>query len=142
MIVSAHNLEGNQVEIHADGHTLLADELPKDGTGLGPNPYKFLLAALAACKIMTVQMYARRKEWPLTDVRVSLEIEKMYARDCEDCMSGGDAKVDVIHQSIQFGGDLTDKQLARLEEIADRCPVHRTLTSETKIRKVSLEPAA
>jgi putative redox protein len=134
MIVTARNLTGYEVEIDADGHRLLADEKPEGGPTEGPNPYALLLASLAACKIMTVQLYAERKGWELEGVHVSLDTHKIYAKDCEDCVSDPDAKVDIIEQEISFEGDLSDEQLARLAEIADRCPVHRTLTSETKIR--------
>ena len=85
---------------------------------------------------MTVRMYAERKEWPLGAVNVSLSIHKVYARDCEDCESDDDAKVDIIEENFSFEGDLSDEQRERLAWIADRCPVHRTLTGETKIRRV------
>lgn len=141
MIVSAKNLTGYQVEIDADGHRLVADEHPKGEPTQGPNPYALLLASLAACKIMTVRMYAQRKGWPLKGVQVSLDTRKIYARDCEDCESDPNAKVDIIEQELSFDGELTDEQVERLAEIADRCPVHRTLTSETKIRTKFSEPS-
>lgn len=136
MKVTAHSLEGLQVEIEAAGHRVLADERPKGGPSAGPNPYALLLSALAACKIMTARLYAERKGWPLEHVSVELSIEKIYARDCEDCESDPDARVDIIEQTIAFKGQLSQEQLERLAEMADKCPVHRTLTSETKIRSV------
>jgi len=134
--VIARNETGYKVEIEAAGHHLFADESPKDDQPTaGPNPYALLLASLAACKAMTVRLYAERKDIPLEAVNVNLSIHKVYARDCEDCESDDDAKVDIIEEEISFEGDLTEEQLERLAWIADRCPVHRTLTSETKIRQ-------
>lgn len=136
MDVTARNEVGYQVEIEAAGHHLHADERPDEGPTTGPNPYALLLSSLAACKAMTVRMYANRKEWPLDAVNVSLSIHKIYAKDCHDCESDDDAKVDIIEEQLSFEGDLTDEQRDRLAWIADRCPVHRTLTSETKIRRM------
>lgn len=134
MIVTARSLTGYQVEINAGRHQFLADEPFDIGEDKGPNPYDLLLASLASCKIITTQMYARRKEWPLEGVEVSLSTHKIYARDCEDCESDPNAYVDIIESEVTFRGALTTEQLDRLGEIADRCPVHRTLTTETKIR--------
>ena len=133
--VIARSLANLQVEINANNHAILADEpISLGGDNQGPNPYDLFLSALAACKVMTVHMYARRKQWPVDVVKVALEHQKVYAQDCEECESNPKAKVDVIECQIHFEGDLTEEQIERLAEIADRCPVHRTLTSETKIR--------
>lgn len=126
--------ENYQVEISTDNHRWLADEPVGVGDGTGPNPYQLLLSALGACTAMTVQMYARRKNWPLTGVEVELDTRKVHARDCADCMSEPDTRVDIIDLALTLRGDLTPEQRQRLEEIANRCPVHRTLTTETKIR--------
>ncbi len=135
MAITARNLTYTKVEIKSDRHTLVADEpIEYGGSDEGPNPYDFLLSALAACKVMTAQMYARRKDWPLEEVTVSLDTYKIHARDCEDCESDPNARVDIIEGKIYFKGNLTNEQRVRLKEIADRCPVHRTLTTETKIR--------
>lgn len=135
MAITARSLSYTKVEIKSGRHTLIADEPIEYGGGdEGPNPYDFLLSALAACKVMTAQMYARRKGWPLEEVSVSLDTYKIHARDCEDCDSDPNARVDIIEVKIGFKGDLTSEQRERLKEIADRCPVHRTLTTETKIR--------
>ena len=139
MKIQARSLEKYQVEITAGEHRLVSDEPPDVGDGAGPGPYGLLLGALGACKVMTVQMYARRKKWPLEDVRVSLQTHKIHARDCEECDSDPNAKIDVIEVEIGFDGDLTPKQIERLREISERCPVHRTLTSETKIHTRLIE---
>ena len=127
--------------ISAGGHTLLADE-PESvgGTGSGPNPYDLLLASLGACTAMTLHMYAARKKWMLDDVQVSLRHSKVHAEDCVDC-EGADRKVDLIERDIHLVGDLDETQRARLLEIADKCPVHRTLTSEVRI-VTKLDPLA
>ena len=134
MIVNSRSLTGYQVEITTGIHRFVADEPIGTGDDAGPDPYALLLAALGACKIMTVQMYARRKNWPLEGAEVSLTIHKIHARDCEDCESDPNARVDIIDAELTFHGDLKPEQVNRLAWIADRCPVHRTLTSETKIR--------
>ena len=139
MRVTAKSKQNLQVDIQAGPHVLLADEPRQDGgDDAGPSPYDLLLSALAACKVMTVHLYARRKDWPVETVTVKLDHEKIHARDCEDCESDGSAKIDVITCEISFEGDLDADQIDRLTQIADRCPVHRTLTSETKIRTTSI----
>ncbi len=130
-VVSRNNL---QVELTAGRHRWLADEPDGLGDDTGPNPYQLLLGALGACTAMTVQMYARRKGWPLEAVEVELDTHKIHARDCEDCESDPDTRVNIVALELTLRGDLTPEQLQRLEEIAGRCPVHRTLTTETKIR--------
>lgn len=134
MVVAGRSLGNLQVEITAGRHQWVADEPVGVGDDAGPNPYDLLLGALAACKVMTCHMYADRKGWPLSAVEVSLDTHKVYARDCDDCESDPKAKVDVIDVTISFEGDLDEQQVQRLTDISERCPVHRTLTSETKIR--------
>jgi putative redox protein len=135
MQITARSLQNLQVEIQAQSHHLLADETINDGgEDLGPSPYAVLLSSLAACKVMTVHLYARRKQWPVETVTIRMQHNKIYARDCEDCVSLPNTKIDLIETEISFEGDLDEEQIKRLAEIADRCPVHRTLTSETKIR--------
>jgi uncharacterized OsmC-like protein/alpha-beta hydrolase superfamily lysophospholipase len=125
-----------QQEISTGKHRLLADEPVKDG-GLdtGPGPYDLLLAALGACTSMTVRLYADLKQIPLQRTQVRLHHEKIYAKDCAECETK-DGKIDRIDRAITFEGELTDEQRKRLLEIADKCPVHRTLKSEVDIRTV------
>jgi putative redox protein len=134
MKVTARHIRDMQVEISAGKHTLLADEPSGFGDDTGPDPYALLLSALGSCKVMTVMMYARRKGWPLSGVEVQLETYKLHAKDCEDCETDPNAKVDIIEVELKFEGDLTSEQIQRLEEMSKRCPVHRTLTGDVKIR--------
>ena len=115
---------------------MLADEPVKAG-GLdsGPGPYDLLLAALGACTAMTVRPYADRKQIPLSRTQVRLRHEKIYAKDCAECETK-EGRIDRIERAITFEGELTAEQRARLLAIADKCPVHRTLTSEVNIRTV------
>ena len=134
MKITAKSSTNFQVRIKAGRHEFIADEPLGIGDDAGPDPYSLLLGSLAACTIMTVQMYARRKNWPLEDVELSLSTRKVHAKDCEDCESDPNARVDIIDRQISFKGDLTPDQIDRLTDIASKCPVHRTLTSETVIR--------
>jgi uncharacterized OsmC-like protein/alpha-beta hydrolase superfamily lysophospholipase len=130
-----------QQEVVVGRHRFLADEPVKaGGLDTGPGPYDLLLAALGACTSMTVRLYADRKKLPLARTHVRLRHEKIYVADCADCESK-DAKIDHIDRVISFEGDLDAATRARLIEIADKCPVHRTLTSRVDIRTVE-EPAA
>ncbi len=114
-------------------HHLLADEPQSVGGGnTGPAPYDLLLAGLGACTSMTMHMYAARKGWPLERAQVALQHEKIHAKDCEDCETRS-GKVDAIQRRIKLDGPLDTEQRAKLLEIADKCPVHRTLHSEIKI---------
>jgi len=119
---------------NADGHHLLADE-PKafGGTNKGLSPYGLVSAGLGACTSMTIRMYARRKGWPLTHVAVDVSHNKAHAQDAGD---QGGAKVDVFHRSIRLDGALDADQRQRLLEIADKCPVHRTLEHSAKVATV------
>jgi putative redox protein len=120
--------------ITAGEHRLVADEPEASGgTDMGPNPYDLLLAALGSCTSATMAMYARRKQWPLETVRVHLRHSKVHATDCADCETKP-ALLDHIERDIELVGALDDEQRARLLEIADRCPVHRTLTSTIDIK--------
>jgi len=121
-------------EIRAGSHLLHSDEpLAAGGTDTGPTPYGLLLAALGACTSMTIALYARRKAWPLTSVTVSLRHSRIYASDCADCETK-EGMLDRIERDIRFSGSLTSEQRDRLLDIANKCPVHRTLTSEIDIQ--------
>jgi putative redox protein len=115
-------------------HRLRADE-PRNlgGDDTGPTPYGLLLSALGACTTMTLQLYAKRKQWPLEGVEVRLHHEKVHARDCEDCETRV-GKIDRIDRELVIQGPLDDAQRTRLLEMADRCPVHRTLHAEVEVR--------
>ena len=121
-------------EIEAGRHRLQADEpVEAGGADAGPSPYDLLLAALGACTSMTIALYARRKQWPVEGVEVRLQHSKIHAADCAECETR-EGKLDRIEREIVLRGPLTDEQRARLLEIAERCPVHRTLISEVNIR--------
>lgn len=139
-VVVYGSAKGFAQEITVRGHRLLADE-PTDagGTDTGPGPYDLLLAALGSCTSMTVALYARRKQWPLASVQVRLRHAKIHAADCEDCETKV-GMLDRIERDIELTGPLDAQQRERLLEIANKCPVHRTLTSEISIRTRLIEP--
>jgi putative redox protein len=122
---SRHNY---QQEIIAGDHIIFADE-PVDvgGDDTGPNPYELLLGALGACTSITLQMYAKRKGWPLEGVEVELIHRRDHARDCEECAET-ETRIDVVELRLDLKGDLDAAQRTRLHEIAQRCPVNQTLT--------------
>ncbi len=114
-------------------HHVLADEpVAYGGTDQGLSPYQFLSAGLGSCTSMTIRMYARRKKWPLEHVEVDVTHDKVHAQDCETC-DGSRNKIDLFRRVIRLRGPLDDAQRQRLLEIADRCPVHRTLHSEIRV---------
>jgi len=126
---------GFSQEITAGRHRLVSDEpVAQGGTDTGPSPYDLLLAALGACTSMTIALYARRKGWPLTEVSVHLRHHRVHAQDCADCETNDGTLLDLIERDVSVVGELSQDQRARIMEIADRCPVHRTLTSEVKIQ--------
>jgi putative redox protein len=119
-------------QITAGHHRLVADEPQPIGADAGPTPYDLLLAALGACTSMTVRMYANRKGWPLERVRVTLRHSRIHAQDCADCETSS-GWIDHIDRDIELTGELDDTQRERLLHIAERCPVHQTLTSEVRV---------
>jgi putative redox protein len=134
--VTARSGKTIRVDIDAGGHRLIADE-PVDagGTGAGPTPYDNLSAGLAACTSMTLQIVARRENIPLEGLEMTVLNDRMYAKDCADCASASG----YIHRftiEVRLLGDLSDAQRKRLQDVAARCPVSKTLTSEIKIDEV------
>jgi putative redox protein len=133
-VVVRGSAAGFAQEISIGPHRLLGDEPSSaGGTDTGPDPYGYLLAALGSCTSITVALYARRKQWPLEAVSVELRHSKVHASDCESCDTK-EGWLDRIERDVTLEGPLSAEQRARLLEIANRCPVHRTLTSEIDIR--------
>jgi putative redox protein len=135
--VPAVSVSGNAAtfvqRVQAGRHQLTSDEpLAAGGTDQGPDPYALLLAALGSCTSMTLGLYARNKGLPLTSVVVQLSHERIHAKDCAECETKT-GFVAHIRRRIELGGSLSPEQRQRLLEIADKCPVHRTLTSEIHI---------
>jgi putative redox protein len=127
--VVVSSCEGLRHEVWAGRHTVVADEPEAlGGTDAGPNPYELLLAALGSCTSMTLLLYARRKSWPLEGVEVRLRHSRIHARDCAECEEK-EGYLDRIEKEIVLDGELSDDQIHRLGEIAERCPVNRTLQS-------------
>jgi uncharacterized OsmC-like protein/alpha-beta hydrolase superfamily lysophospholipase len=129
-------------DIRIGKHRLRADEpLSVGGQGSGPTPYDLLVAGLGACTAMTLRMYAAHKQWPLEDVTVRLNHQKIYTQDCDDCESRN-SRIDRIEREIELAGDLDATQRARLLEIAGKCPVHRTLQTKVVIETALRKPAS
>ncbi len=120
-------------------HYFIADE-PVDfgGKNFGPSPYEFLSAGLAACTVMTIQMYARRKKWDVQNVTCHINYSKDHAIDCEHCEEDS-AKIDTFTRKIKLKGNLSEEQKKKLLEIADKCPVHKTLHTETQVKTKLIE---
>ena len=134
VVVVRGSAKGVAQEVFIGRHHLTADE-PADlgGTDSGPSPYELLLAALGACTSMTVAIYARRRQWPLEEVSVRMKHSKIHAEDCESCETK-EGMLDRVESEIELAGELTAEQRAKLLEIAKKCPVRRTLTSEIDVR--------
>lgn len=122
------------VDVVSDSHHWLADEpTAVGGQNLGPDPYDHLLAALGACTVMTMRMYAKHKKLTVDDFSVTLHHNKDYYKDCKDC-DEKDGRVELITRQIKIVGDITEAERARLLQIADRCPVHKTLHSKLVVK--------
>ena len=120
-------------DVKANGHALVADEPPAlGGTNAGPTPYDYLLTALGSCTAITVRMYADRKGWPLESVTVRAEHGRIHAKDCEECETKS-GRIDHSGLELELEGPLDAEQRERLQEIADKCPVKRTLASEVLV---------
>jgi len=128
--------------VRAGRHVLVADEpIAAGGEDAGPSPYDYLLTALGACTSMTMRLYAERKGIAAERFSVRLSHNKIHAQDCADCETK-DGRIDEIRREISIEGDLPEAERARLMEIADKCPVHRTLTHEIKIRSRLVAPGS
>jgi len=141
-IVVRGDAENFEQEITASKHRLVADEPVSAGGGdAGPDPYDYLLASLGVCTSMTVGLYARRKQIPLENITVSLRHSRIYAKDCEECETE-EGMLDRIDVEVELTGALSAEQHAKLMDIAAKCPVHRTLTSEINIRLRSAQKSS
>jgi putative redox protein len=133
-VIARIGKSGYVTDIMAAGHGLVADEpASMGGTDKGPAPFDFLMAGLGTCKAMTLRMYSDRKQWPLEAVTVKLNHKKIDAVDCETCQTK-EGQLDQFDCEIELSGELDDQQKKRLLQIADRCPVHRTLHSEIIVK--------
>ncbi len=133
VVASLDAEDGFTTSMKVGSHYLLADEPTSfGGNDFGPSPYEFVSAGLSACTAMTVQMYVRRKKWPLENIEVHTSYSKTHAEDCENCEADS-AKIDTFHREIKLMGDLDEKQITRILQIADKCPVHKTLHSKTQV---------
>ena len=139
VVASLDAEDGFTTQMKVGRHYLTGDEpLEFGGNDFGPSPYEFVSAGLSACTAMTLQMYARRKKWDLQNVEVHTSYGKVHAEDCASCESER-SKIDTFKREIKFTGELDSAQRTRLLEIADKCPVHRTLESESEIQTQLLE---
>jgi putative redox protein len=126
--------KGFRTTLDVAGHALVADEpAAAGGTDQGPSPYGLLSASLAACTAMTLHAYAKMKGLAIRDIHVTVRHEKVHASDCESCARDDGAKVDRLERTIRIDGDLSDEARARMMQIADRCPVHRTFVAGVQI---------
>ncbi len=132
VLVTGRTSDGFACKVQSGNHQWVADEPPGIGADTGPDPYAHLCAALGTCTVMTLNMYARHKKLPVEQVITHVKHDRIHASDCEDCQKT-DGKIDVLHRSISITGEITDQQRQRMLEIADRCPVHRTLENEIKV---------
>lgn len=136
VVSSLTNLQ-NEVR-YGEGQSFITDEpIDAGGDDAGPDPYTLLLAALGSCISLTAKLYAKRKAWPLERVTVRLRIDRVHAADCEECTRTTEGYAHRIQRSVTFEGNLSGEQLARLQEIAHKCPVHKTLISEIVIGELA-----
>jgi len=125
---------GFRTTLDIAGHPFVVDEpIAVGGTNQGPSPYGLISAALASCTAMTLHSYSKRKGLPLRDIRVAVRHSKVHEIDCEHCADDAGAKVDQLERTIWIEGDLTDAVRERLMQIADNCPVHRSLRGGMRI---------
>jgi putative redox protein len=138
-VIVASTGQGKFEQVMLDGrHTLIADEpVSAGGADVGPGPYQLLVMSLGSCTSMTVHLYAARKQWPLEQCVVRLRHAKVYAEDCAGCEKPK-SMIDRIYREIEFIGVLDAEQRSRLLEIADHCPVHRTLSAKIDIKTTAV----
>ena len=133
---------GFRTPLNVAGHGLVADEpVAVGGTDQGPSPYGLLSAALASCTAMTLHAYAQRKALPVRDIRVLVRHDKVHEADCESCEKDAGAKIDRLERRIWIDGELDEPVRARMMQIADMCPVHRTLQASVRIVTVPADAA-
>ena len=133
VVASLDASEGFTTKMKVGNHYITADEPTSyGGHDFGPSPYELVSAGLSACTAMTIQMYSKRKGWDIENVEVHTKYSKTHAEDCKDCESTS-AKIDTFHREIKLTGNLDEKQIQRVLQIADKCPVHKTLHSETQV---------
>ena len=133
VVASLDNDDGFTTQIKAGNHYMVADEPTSyGGKDFGPSPYEYVSAGLSACTAMTIQMYAKRKGWIIENVEVHTSYGKIHAKDFVDCDENS-AKIDTFNREIKLESDLDQKQLERILQIADKCPLHKTLNSKTQI---------
>jgi putative redox protein len=134
VVASLDAEDGFSTAMKVGRHYLMADE-PEEfgGRDFGPSPYEWISAGLSACTVMTLQLYAKRKGWPLENVQVHTSHNKTHAEDCKQCEQDG-SKIDSFELRIKLEGNLSEDQISRLLEIAHRCPVHKTLAAPAEIK--------
>lgn len=133
VVASLDSIDGFTTKLKIGNHYMTADEPTSfGGNDFGPSPYELVSAGLSACTVMTIQMYAKRKGWSIENVEVHTSYSKSHAQDCENC-EDSTAKIDTFNREIRLIGNLDEKQRARVMQIADKCPVHKTLHSTTQI---------
>jgi putative redox protein len=134
--ISESGIGNYTLDIISGGHQFNADEpISMGGSDKGPSPYDLLLSALGSCTAITIRMYANMKKMPLENIFITLTHKKIYAEDCEECHQS-EGMIDVIYRNIKFEGDLSRQEMDKLIYIADRCPIHRTLTNQVSIQTI------
>lgn len=134
VVASLDDDDGFTTQMKLGTHYMKADEpIRVGGNDYGPTPYEYLAGSLSACTAMTIQMYAKRKGWFIENVEVHTSYSKDYATDCAACGENPNAKIDTFHREIKLEAELDEKQLERILQIADKCPVHKTLHNETQV---------
>ena len=133
VVASLDAEDGFTTQMKVGNHIMIADEPTSyGGNDFGPSPYELVSAGLSACTAMTIQMYAKRKGWLINNVEVHTSYDKTHAEDCENCDENS-AKIDTFNREVKLDSNLDEKQIKRILQIADKCPVHKTLHSETQV---------